>query len=279
MTDVIVIGGGIIGATVAEYFSRKSRGVMLLDDGRPMSGTGPSGGHLKPGWFGGMKKAEYTPAMELLDECWGLKEEQFLTYPTEKFTTVYRVDTDKVLAWSTFASVKETVTGIDKLHNYPIVRTSTGREEQCRLLVVAAGAWAHQLVEVGDLRAKQGVSFRLKGVLKDPLIKPWAPYKQVTAHQQTSDTIWCGDGSALLPPNWTNARTDECLIRCRVAVGEKPLISINTGWRPYCTPAKATDPCLLRKLGPRAWLATGAGKSGTIAAGWVLRRLLDASSH
>src|SRR6266403_1777366 len=76
--DVIVVGAGIIGATVSKALADQGRDVLTLDDGRPLSGTGPSGGHLKSSWFGGMEKEEWEPAMELLNETWGLIEEEFL---------------------------------------------------------------------------------------------------------------------------------------------------------------------------------------------------------
>lgn len=275
--DLIVVGCGIIGATVAKSMVEQGRDVLVLDDQRPIGGTGPSGGHLKPSWFGGMKKTDYEPAMELLDDTWGLEEEQFRIWPTSATVTVYRVDTDQVVQ---YPRTVDTVVGLQHLNNYPLVKTVKG-EYRCRLLVVATGVWAADLIPGVKVVAKQGVSFRLQGKLQNNqgLIKPWAPFKQVVAHQQSPNEIWVGDGSTIIPTNWTKERTGDCLRRCQHAVkGLDWLVSKTLhGLRPYCE-TEGTDPCLLRKIGPRAWLATGAGKSGTIAAGWVARRLLDATS-
>lgn len=274
MRDVIVIGCGIVGATVAKVLTKQGRNVLVLDDGRPMSGTAPSGGHLKPSWFGGMKKEQSEPAMELLSETWGMTEEEFTVLPDGSKTTVYRVDTDQVVK---YPRMKTTVTGIKFLNNYPIVQF-TEAEERTKLLIVAAGAWCGELLPEISVQARQGVSFRLKGKLQQPIIQQWAPYKQIVAHQQAADEIWVGDGSALLPANWTEERTRQCLGRCREALHLGSLQPTKTliGWRPYCK--TEADPCLLRKLFPRVWVATGAGKMGTIAAGWVAGRILDATS-
>lgn len=272
MKDAIVVGCGVIGATVAAVLQGQGLDVLVLDDNRPMSGTAPSGGHLKPSWFGDMKATEYEPAMELLNDVWGLQEESFLVRPSAGLihTTVYRVDTDQVRR---FPRTQATVSGFAHLQNFPVVYWGD-TEERCRLLVVATGVWAAELLKGIDVTAKQGVSFRLKGVLKEPFIKPWAPYKQIVAHQQGEVEIWIGDGAAILPKNWTAERTQQCRDRCQSSLPTLlPVLREIHGYRPYCS--SGTDPCLLRQLGPRAWLATGAGKLGTIAAGWVARKMLN----
>lgn len=280
MKDAIVIGCGIVGATITKALQLKGMDVLTLDDAQSMGGTAPSGGHLKPSWFGTLSKDEYKPSMELLDELWKLKEEQFVIRPTGIKTTVYRVDTDKVLETPRTTG---RVTAIGQLHNYPTVVYSQGMEqhdERCRLLIVATGVWAAALVPSLTVTAKQGVSFRVRGYeLCDPFIKPWAPYKQVVAHQQAPNELWVGDGTAVLAKNWTKERTKQCLDRCIAALGQPPIqakppgIWAREGLRAYTKPKG--NPCLLEQLGPRAWVATGAGKSGTIAAGWAAWRILN----
>jgi len=280
MRDAIVVGSGVIGATVAEALKKQGRDVLVLDDEQPLAGSRPSGGHLKPSWFSGMKKADYEPAMELLADVWGMTSEQFKLWPTGIKVTVYRVDTDVLV--QTEKTVAH-VSSVAHINNYPSVHFAASDsekivEERCRLLVLATGVWAGELIPGVQCIAKQGVSFRFAGKVV-PFIKPWAPYKQVVAHQQGQNEIWVGDGSAILPQNWTDDRTKQCLERCRGAIkaNEKSPLRVLTGLRPYCK-TTGGDPCLLQQLGPRAWVATGAGKSGTIAAGWVARRILDANS-
>lgn len=284
MRDAIVIGAGIIGATVARGLLKLGMEVLVLDDRRSLGGTRPSGGHLKPSWFSSMAKDEYTPAMELLEDLWGMSAEDFYLWPLGKLTTkVYRVDTDKVLK---APSVNATVVGLEHLENFPLVRytmlpSQEQRVDRCRLLVVAAGAWCHELLPNITTTAKQGVSFRVEGRLTQPFIKAWAPYKQVVAHQQKLEEIWVGDGSAIIPKNWGEDRTAACRSRCLTAlqknvVGSAKVKHTIYGLRAYAK--QKSGPCLLERIGPRTWVATGAGKSGTISAGWVARRILDANS-
>jgi glycine/D-amino acid oxidase-like deaminating enzyme len=279
MKDAIVVGGGIIGATVALALRKTGREVLLLDDGRPMSGTAPSGGHLKPSWFSGMKKDEYDPAMELLEDIWGMTSENFQIRPTGVQTKVYRVDTDKVLD---IFKTRATVTSIEHLENFPLVRfrqLSANKEERCRLLVVATGAWCKELLPELTVQAKQGVSFRVTGSIATPFIKPWAPYKQIVAHQQEEKEIWIGDGTAILSKNWEEKHILACQERCLAALppDSRKVHRVVSGFRAYIK--DKSGPCLLKQLGPRAWVTTGAGKGGTIAAGWAARRILDACSN
>lgn len=274
MRDAIVIGSGIMGATIAKGLQHAGmKDVLVIDDRRAMSGTRPSGGHLRPAWFSQMSVEQYTPAIELLEQLWGMKEEEYFITQSNRSELMWRVDTDLVLA-SPFSQGK--VASIRMLDNYPIVHWSKG-EDRCRLLVVATGAWAGELVEGLKVTPKQGVSFRVEGVLQQRIIHQWAPYKQVVSHQQTKTHYWVGDGSAILHRNWTPGRTDACWKRCFEAVGMGVNPLSRHGFRPYCPPINADEPCYLTKIGPRAWVATGAGKSGTIAAGWSARRIIDAS--
>lgn len=278
MHDVIVVGAGILGLTIAEAFRRAGAGVLNIDDLRPMGGTAPSGGHLKPSWFGDLKKAEYEPAMQLLADLWGMSSESYGIWPLGSVgvtATVYRIDTDRLLAHRDASVFKAEVTELNGIETICPAVCFNREWVGCRLLVIATGAWAAQLVPGLRVTAKQGVSFRFFGRLEQPLIKPWAPYKQVVAHQQNEREVWAGDGTAIIPANWKEVQVRISEERCRNSTGLKGLARNRMGLRPYAEPLSKGEPCLLKQLGPRAWVVTGAGKSGTIAAGWAARRLLD----
>lgn len=283
MIDCIVVGKGILGATIAESL-RKHMEVLVIDCEYPMAGTSPSGGHLKPSWFGTMSKAEYEPAMELLDEIWGLTSDEFVIMGSLGLakTKVYRVDTDKVTTKYTVGKVTEVL----NIEGEPEIKVQRGTTSilkyRCKLLILATGVWAGAFDFGVECDPKQGVSFRMPGKLNKPFISPWAPYKQVVAHQQTENSIWVGDGSAILSKNWTDKRTEECKARCQRTLGKKLVayrnnppapLEVRKGLRAYCTHPKS-EPCLFKQVGPNIFLVTGAGKSGTIAAGFCARKIL-----
>jgi glycine/D-amino acid oxidase-like deaminating enzyme len=290
MRECIIVGGGIIGATIAKTLGMYMNNILLIDADLPMAGTAPSGGHLKPSWFGGMKKEEYSPSMDLLDNTWGILSEEFdvVTIGVRVAKAkVYRVDTDYVTKWAETHRTLGAVQSIENVLGRPVVTVKDIKglhREECELLIVATGVWAVELVDWKgvSVQAKQGVSFRMKGRLPQPFIIPWAPYKQIVAHQQTDNSIWIGDGSAILSRNWNEERTQSCLARCQKALGRRLVAYRNNppdplqtrrGLRAYCTHSKE-EPCLYQQLGPNCFLVTGAGKSGTIAAGFAAHKLL-----
>lgn len=282
MRDVIIVGAGIVGSTIAEALRAQGMDVLLLDSKEQFSGTPPSGGHLKPSWFGDMPKKDYEPAMALLDEVWGLYETDFAVTALGKnlkSATVWRVDTDQVVQTSkTFGKVTSIKYQGSPSVDYETLKGAI-KTQDARWLVVAAGVWCAELLPdffpPGSLQKKKGVSFRFQGHLDRPFIKPWAPYKQVVAHQQSRDRIWVGDGSAILERNWDDKRTRKCLGRCRSALGttDKPKEVLH-GLRPYMKTGRY--PCFFGQISPRSFVVTGAGKSGTIAAGWAAGRIIDA---
>jgi len=281
MKDMIVVGAGVIGTTITKTFRELGMDVTLVDAKREGAGTPPSGGHLKPSWFSGMTKDDYTPALDILENAWGLNETQFTLRPSKKTATVYRVDTDLI---TSFSSENRKVTRVFIDGKYPriIYKDKWGySEDECKYLVLCTGVWASlfpEFFEDNPIKRKQGISFRFPMQLHNgPFIQPWAPYKQIVAHQQTDSLVWAGDGSVILEDNWTPERTYQCKRRCAKALKTVMLQPRETRWglRAYCSHTSKKDPCLLTQPGhKRVWIATGSGKSGTIAGGWVTHRLI-----
>jgi glycine/D-amino acid oxidase-like deaminating enzyme len=203
-----------------------------------------------------------------------------------KEESIHRIDIDIVMSWSERNRTSATVTGLfcSQSGLQPKVRWQVGKktfEEPAKKVLLAAGVWTQHFLEavpalaaaVGKIQAKEGVSFRVQGKIGQPFMKPWAPYKQIVCHQQRKDELWIGDGTAILDKNWNGATTVACRDRCMEALmfGGFPKATL-MGLRPYCPHPKG-QPCLFQRQG-NVFVATGAGKSGTIAAGWVTRKLL-----
>ncbi len=273
--DCVIIGGGVIGATISKSFTKQGIDHVILDCRKEMAGTTPSGGHLKMSWLG-MKEQEYTPLLHHLDNIWGLCEDEFVVYPSKKKEKVYRLDTDLVTNY--YQCANEEVINIEQVNNYPTVITAQTRY-RCRMLIVAAGVWSKDLLskhtnKLRDLKAKQGVSFRFSGKI-DPFIKPWAPYKQITCHQQSLNEVWIGDGTAILAKNWTQEIVDRCRSRCTQELPNLEYSKELQGYRPVLTPVNINEPCFMDRITQRVWIVTGASKKGTIAAAWAADKLVN----
>lgn len=287
MYDVIVVGAGIMGATISEALKKfQSRDVLVLDDNRPMAGTPPSGGSVTPSKLTGLGDDLVNPVLETLDKLWGLRKENFLVKPSMGLLKydVFQTDMGAILSIpKTFG----TVFSVRKPGAFPqVVYTASstdGMGEAVRVMarnvVICAGSFCNVLLpEVfgNDLTAKVGVSFRWHGKIKQAFAMQWRPYLKIFAHPiHVGGDVWetwgC-DGSAIIHKNWTDDRIPDSRERVRKAIGtkEQPYIT-QIGLRPFF---KDHKPCYLDEVQPNIWVATGAGKFGSIAAGWAANELL-----
>lgn len=273
MSNVIVVGAGLFGATIARALQREGHHVTVYDDSRPMGGSAPSGCLMKPGWFAGLGKPVTVPALDMLEDLYGVQDLQFRVWPGAVPCKVHWIPTGQILNLEDLRVVRKTVLNVGT--GSILVRGDDLREEvhEAERIVVAAGWWCKQLVAGLDkLVGKQGVSFRWREDEIKNIIKPWAPYKQSVIFEEEPGWAWGGDGSALKPENWDNERTAQCLNRVAKAHGQGIVVGTQAmGIRPFM---KGEKPCLLREVKPGTWVATGGAKNGTVAAGWAAHQLV-----
>jgi glycine/D-amino acid oxidase-like deaminating enzyme len=270
MIDVAVVGAGLFGSIIAAELRRKSLEVVVLDDARPESGSKPAACLMKPSWLAGLGKEVTQPAQKVLETLYGIETIKFKTGPIS--TSALFCDPRKILlppdqTGSVYMISKPRVDTKFFYVNYstdgkrpgPIIANN---------IVLCTGIWATDMVSIeGGLQAQAGISFLWpKGSITQPIIKPWAPYKQTVAFNR-GDGLWVGDGSAIKRENWTAQRTEECLVRCRKVLGDAAALGAPVslfGIRPY----SKMKPCYLKQQHPGFWVATGGAKSGMTAAAW-----------
>jgi len=268
MNDVIIIGAGLFGQAIGNELIRLGREVVFIDDERPEAGSAPSGMLTKPGWYQSMGRKVYEPALENLQINYSLQECQFdlgiSKHGKVKVGGVYYVSPKDVLRNPHEKATVQSVGTDGQVH-------TMGATLKAKLVIVAAGVWANQLVPVPKMQGKKGVSFFFK-VPKDlettDIIRLWAPYKHLVLHRRSPTEVWTGDGTAILPENWKDERVAECLARIYKHTGlpkDLPVKAI-MGIRPYVPKAR---PCYVEQISPNVWIATGGAKNGLIAAGWA----------
>ena len=146
-----------------------------------------------------------------------------------------------------------------------------GRRQQLEIL------WTERLLRPYPQGWQRGVALHCQGApLEAPrgIIKPWAPYRQLVGFDR-QDGLWVGDGSSIKHTNWSESREEE--IAAREAglarhMGGPSLAQPRRlqGLRPYWAGA---GPCLLARVQPGLWVASGGAKNGTLSAGWAAWRL------
>jgi glycine/D-amino acid oxidase-like deaminating enzyme len=271
--DVCVVGAGLFGQVIAKELMRRGRDVTIVDDQRPLSGTAPSGMLTKPGWFAGMGKDIYNPALDLLRRNFTVHELEFTIRPSGKKTGIMLVEPADF-------NLNPDIRTVTKVEDQGRVHYADGISQRYDLVVVAAGIWSDKLVDVPKLEGKQGISFNwhVKPDFElDGFINLWAPYKHLVGFKMSPTLVWVGDGTALKPDNWTADREKQCLDRCHKHVKSKlkkgdadPIVGI----RPYVKGYKAG---YVKQLSPNLWVATGGAKNGTISAGHVAHVIAEAT--
>ncbi len=272
MSNILVIGAGLFGSTIARGLARDGHRVTVFDDRRPMGATAPSGLLMRPSWIKKLTKQVTEPALATLDEIYKLETLKFKTRPKLLTVSVFHIESRKVLTTDDLAFVEATVTEVHP--HRVVVHDAKGIYEEFYgdVVIVAAGYWSDKLMEVPGLSGMQGISFRWKGGV-DNIIAPWAPYKQSVVFQERDGEAWGGDGSKIKPENWKDTRPAEALARVARCLGqEPPQPKSMMGIRPFTK----TKPCVLEEREPGLWLATGGAKNGCVASGWVTWRLREA---
>jgi len=274
--DAIVIGAGIFGCTITRALRDAGKSVLLVSKKERLSGSQASGNLMKPGWFAGLGKAVYEPALALLERQYGIRD---LTFAAGKGVVRKDVKVHWVPLESVLSEEKLDATVTDVGADGTVFVEGQG-EFRAPLVVVCAGYWTQQLLGTGPtVVGKQGVSLRWTEEECPAQITPWAPYKQIVQYSYITgpgkSAMWAGDGTAILPKNWTGERMRQSVDRVIKHVGAhtKPLLV--QGIRPY---VKGAKPCFLEELWPGTWVATGGAKNGQLAAGWAAHKILEATS-
>lgn len=275
MVDVIVVGGGIFGRTISKYLHMQGYEVNCVDAVKPNAGSWPSACLMKPSWFAGLGKDVYEPALAALDVTWGLEDLDFTVgFGTKRglwTEKVHWVDRAKVFAaeeqpWMEFGEVL-------KVHEDGRVTMRQGneiQEREARFIIVAAGVWSKELVEVPGLHAQFGAACFWNGQIERNFIMPWAPYRQLVAFNISEQRTWAGDGSAIVAHRWSPECEDKIVARCQRALDAQGVPEVRVGMRPYIRGIKHA---LLQRRSPKVWVATGGAKNGTLGAGYCAAAL------
>jgi glycine/D-amino acid oxidase-like deaminating enzyme len=273
--DAIVIGQGLFGSVIAQALREQDLNVVTVDDVRPQRGSNPAACLMKPSWFSGLGREIYEPALQLLDDLYGVHDIRFKIGINLVHGTVHWADPAKILQPPTLkASVTSVERGSEGHYRVRLYNPELGREAtlSAPLCVVATGIWVGELVQGAPTIAEQAGAAYLwpDAKVQEPFIKPWAPYKQLVAFNR-GDGAWVGDGTSIKWDNWTEQRESESAQRCMGAVGFTQTPKRLFGVRPY---VKGAKPAYLDEPQPGLWLATGGAKNGTLAAGWCAHEIV-----
>jgi glycine/D-amino acid oxidase-like deaminating enzyme len=269
MRDVIIVGGGLFGSIAGAALRDAGMDVLIIDDGRPRSGSRAAGCLMKPSWLQKMGKDNVEQSFRLLDRLYGLRTVSLKAGPVT--VGAEWINPDEVLNGRLVECFPYRVAKVSSFPGGNRVRLNPDLKPiDAKHVIVACGAWTRQLIHGVPVVGKVGLSLRLFKEVEDNRISVWAPYKQLVRFSQDG-FHWAGDGTAILEKNWDGLREEQSTKRISDFAGQGGG-EVRVGIRPF---AQTSDPAALEEVAPGLWSLTGGGKNGTAAAGWAAAKLLE----
>jgi glycine/D-amino acid oxidase-like deaminating enzyme len=267
--EVVVIGNGMFGSIAATLARSRGHNVTVVSNNEPMAASKASGCVLAPSWLGSLSAQQVKDGMDVLNQLYTVEDIVFTTNLLAKFKAS-RIDPDAMIV------APDVVSKVTKVNN-GVVHLENGTVLKGQVLV-AAGVWCAELVDVPGIRGLYGASVRFQAHLPSPRIHVYAPYRQSVGFQLNKKEVWFGDGTALIRTTWEKERTARMAktlergLQMLGVAGARH--KVTEGVRPYVEGHKAG---YFAKVGVNTWVSTGGAKNGTVlAAAQAARFVMEA---
>lgn len=260
METVYIIGNGLFGRIASDFLTEAGIENIVIDSHEPNSGTQASGNITKPSWISGLGelgKQAYTD----LDRLYGLEKFSPQIILGKSLELLY-VSRSKILN-------KEHITG--KVTAVGDGWLTVDGKDKDGIILVAAGIWTEELVDMPIIDNVTGVSFVFNKQNHKPQFSIWAPYKQSISYQD-EDQVWFGDGTAIRNKNWEEEKRIAASLKRASEHGLSNPIETNVGYRPY---VKGHKDGYFKRVADKTWVSTGGGKNGIVLAAIQARKFLE----
>lgn len=270
MSKVVIVGAGLFGSIAAAVCHRAGHDVTVIDDLRPGAASLASGCLMRRSWFSGLDTVDVQRGYMLLDELYGVKTVHLKNLGLIRGATyaVQFVDPDKILGEPYLEGrVKEVRDGMVQLEDGSIFKGK---------VLIAAGCYAGELVEMPPIQRLVGISMRFKGQLVTSRMRTYAPYRQAIAFNINEGEVWFGDGTSILQKNFVySERFATAKMRAETFFGLKfkKGTRVDVGYRPYVKGYKAG---YFSRVSENTWVSTGGAKNGTLLAAIQALKFLEA---
>lgn len=268
MKDVVIVGNGLFGSIAATLARSRGHKVTIVSNMEPLAASKASGCVLAPSWLGSLSPQQVEVGLRVLSELYVVHPIAF-TGPLGASFKAQRVDPDAVLL------KPDIVDNVERAQDGRVTLSKTGEVLKGQVLV-AAGIWSENLVQMPKIRSLYGASVRFQAHLAMPRIHVYAPYRQAVGFQLNKREVWFGDGTALIRKTWESER--DVRIAATLKRGANMLETpqakhrVNVGARPYVEGHKAG---YFDRVSPHTWVSTGGAKNGTVLAAVQAARFIE----
>ena len=263
---VIIVGSGLFGSIAATLARSRGHDVTVVSDLQHMAASRASGCVLAPSWLSSLTGRDVDTGMNVLRALYDVHDLEFQTNLFKTFKA-QRVDPDLVLV------KPDVLEKVERVFNGKVLLANG--EELKGVVLVAAGVWSAELVEMPKMRGLYGASVRFDSQLPTPRIHVYAPYRQAVGFQLNRRQVWFGDGTALIRKSWQesqDARIATTINRGAEFFGLRGKHRAQVGIRPYVEGFKAG---YFQRVHPGTWVSTGGAKNGTVLAAAQAARFIE----
>lgn len=271
--NVIIVGAGLFGSIAATLARKRGHNVTVIDNAEPYAASKASGCVLAPSWLASLSDKQRERGMGVLKALYPVMEVEFQTNVLGRKFKASRVDPLQVLVKP---DAIETVTrvvdgGVD------VIAPGMSGGYRNSIVLVAAGIWSADLVDMPPVKGLYGASVLFPGHLPLAQIDAYAPYRQAVVFQIRRNAIWFGDGTALIKKTWEAEEMDRISATVSRAAKMLKLVGqtrpkVNIGARPYVEGHKAG---YFARVGAKTWVSTGGAKNGTLLAADQAARFIE----
>lgn len=264
--SVIIVGNGLFGSIAATLARSRGHEVTVVSDLQPLAASKASGCVLAPSWLSSLNARDIDTGLNVLRALYDVYDVEFKSNLLKNFKA-QRVDPDQVLVRP------DVIEKVERVFNGKVLLAS-GKELKGAVLV-AAGMWSADLVDMPKMRGLYGASVRFNSHLPTPRIHVYAPYRQAVGFQLNRKEVWFGDGTALIRKSWQeaqDARVAKTVGRAEEFFGVTGKHRVNIGIRPYVEGHKAG---YFERPHPQTWVSTGGAKNGTVLAAAQAARFIE----
>jgi glycine/D-amino acid oxidase-like deaminating enzyme len=258
--NIIIVGAGLFGSIAAKLAREHGHDVTVVDSREPWAASKASGCVIAPSWLNSLSREQIDAGMGVLNDLYTVHDVEFQTNALAKFKAKRVAPSDILKDADVHDTVVEVRDGLVKLASGDVLRGKV-------LVAAGIGTAGHLIKAMPAMRGLWGASMRFKGVIDQPRIHVYAPYKQAVAFQLSRSEVWMGDGTALVDKTWRESREGRIDNTARRGASLFGLslerVKFNEGARPYVEGHKAG---FFVRVTPNVWVSTGGAKNGTLLA-------------
>ena len=276
--DIVIVGAGLIGSVVAEFFKKNNKSVCLIDNNEFYSASKCALGVFKDSW-GAKIKPIFKDTMKVLQELYGVDVLTFFNLDKEVKEDMKGVEINKIL----HANRNILNDKVVKVRNN-IVFLENNKPIKGAVVLLSTGVWVDNILEASKydklgVKKYWGANMEIALPIEENRIQTWAPFKQSIC-LKTNYGFMFSDSASVKEPKKDDKRLKKVSERSQRNLNEITFTNIQNqhikkvreGYRPFLP--KGVD--YFNQHDDNLFSATGGAKNTLLITGHVALKTYEA---